>query len=151
MRALKLDLLSMTDLSEILFLIKLRHVNRDEDKDLKHSSSDEDEGSSSQMNSSYTGGINETSSYSIDEPFHVKIKAILSKIVEGKPSNSLSAADFSSNQVWPKLIILAESEWTHKLNESYLNDLLTRFDAENLQFKIGNNNSILNNSTRNRR
>ena len=34
MRALKPDLMQMTDLSEILFLIKLKHVNRDEDQDL---------------------------------------------------------------------------------------------------------------------
>jgi hypothetical protein len=129
MRALKPDLLLMTDLSEILFLIKLKHVNRDEDKDLKHSSSEE-EGSSSRGSSSCIG--NNDTSYSVDEPIMSKIKGVLNKIVEGKPSNSLSAADFSNNQVWTKLIILAESEWTHKLNETYLNELLTRFDADNL-------------------
>ena len=73
--------------------------------------------------------------------------------MEGKPSNVLSAADFTNNQVWPKLIILAESEWTHKLNEIYLNDLLTRFDSDNLQFKMGSYNdpSVKNNSAGNRR
>ena len=50
----------MTDLSEILFLIKLKHVNRDEDKDLKHSSSEEEEGSSSRTSSSCIGN-NDTS------------------------------------------------------------------------------------------
>ena len=91
MRALKPDLLLMTDLSEILFLIKLKHVNRDEDKDLKHSSSEEEEGFSSSCI-----GNNDTS-YSIDEPIISKIKSALNKIVEGKPSNTLSAADFSNN------------------------------------------------------
>lgn len=81
----------MTDLSEILFLIKLKHVNRDEDKDLKHSSSEEEEGFSSSCI-----GNNDTS-YSIDEPIISKIKSALNKIVEGKPSNTLSAADFSNN------------------------------------------------------
>ena len=95
MRALKPDLLLMTDLSEILFLIKLKHVNRDEDKDLKHSSSEEEEGSSSRTSSSCIG--NNDTSYSIDEPIISKIKSALNKIVEGKPSNTLSAADFSNN------------------------------------------------------
>jgi len=94
MRALKPDLLLMTDLSEILFLIKLKHVNRDEDKDLKHSSSEE-EGSSSRDSSSYIG--NNDTSYSVDEPIISKIKGVLNKIVDGKPSNTLSAADFTNN------------------------------------------------------
>lgn len=83
MRALKPDLLQMTDLCEILFLIKLKHVNRDEDKDLKHSSSEAS--NSQEANSSSYIGNNDTS-YSIDdEPIKVKIKGILNKIVEGKP------------------------------------------------------------------
>lgn len=83
MRALKPDLLQMTDLCEILFLIKLKHVNRDEDKDLKHSSSEAS--NSQEANSSSYIGNNDTS-YSIDdEPIQVKIKGILNKIVEGKP------------------------------------------------------------------
>jgi hypothetical protein len=65
-------------------------------------------------------------------------------VSNGNTGNKLCANDFSSNQVWPKLIILAESEWVNTLNEQYLNDLLTRFDSDLLQFNINGSSSGIN-------
>lgn len=106
MRALKPDLLQMTDLSEILFLIKLKHVNRDEDQDLvqhhKQISSSED--NESQTSSSYIG--NDTSNNNSpqitltqeDKPYHLRLKSMLGKMVSNSGNNNeLCANDFQSN------------------------------------------------------
>ena len=67
-----------------------------------------------------------------DHQVQVKLKDLFGQLVKGGSQQSLSASSFNSENVWSKLIVIAKEDWSQKLNEVYLNELLQKFDANNL-------------------
>lgn len=120
-------------------MIKLKHVKHD-GKNKQESSSEGTDSGSVEVSSSEESGEK--------SPIVVKIGNLFSNFINQKKVDCLSSQSFKSDKVWAKLIEHADSDWKTKINEAYLNDLLSKFDPENLQFRINSSQSFRNNSKR---
>lgn len=122
-------------------MIKLKHVKRDS-KNYKKSLNDE--------GGTDSGSVEESSSDESDEKnlITAKIGNLFSNMLNLKKEMRLTSKSFKSDTVWSKLIEHADSDWKTKINERYLNDLLSKFDPENLMFRINSSQSFRNNSKR---
>ena len=98
----------------------------------------ESQSSSGSYYSSYYDESKQGEDLTPDKVIGTKVKAIFDKLIGRQTEENINAESYQNPEVWEKLVARARSEWTNKLNELYLGELLAKFDHELLQFNLNN-------------